>query len=71
MSDKLTHFDAQGDAHMVDVGGKAVTDRVAVARCYIKMLPQTHEIISQGRAKNWNYWNNQRNRSQYRGADSL
>jgi cyclic pyranopterin phosphate synthase len=51
MSDKLTHFDAQGDAHMVDVGGKAVTDRVAVARCYIKMLPQTHEIILQGRAR--------------------
>ena len=27
----LTHFDAQGNAHMVDVGGKAVTERVARA----------------------------------------
>lgn len=51
MSDKLTHFDAKGDAHMVDVGGKKITDRVAVARCNIKMLPETHEIISKGRAK--------------------
>ena len=51
MADKLTHFDAKGDAHMVDVGGKAITDRVAVARCNIKMLPQTYEIISEGRAE--------------------
>jgi cyclic pyranopterin phosphate synthase len=31
MTGKLTHFDAEGRAHMVDVGGKAITDRVAVA----------------------------------------
>ncbi|MCH2094919.1 MAG: cyclic pyranopterin monophosphate synthase MoaC [Rhodobacteraceae bacterium] len=47
----LTHFDAKGDAHMVDVSDKAVTDRVAVARGYVKMQPETFEIISQGRAK--------------------
>ncbi len=47
----LTHFDAQGQAHMVDVSDKAVTDRVAVAAGYIKMAAETFEIISEGRAK--------------------
>jgi len=47
----LTHFDAQGQAHMVDVSDKAVTDRVAVAAGHIKMAPETFEIISEGRAK--------------------
>ncbi|MEM9576140.1 MAG: cyclic pyranopterin monophosphate synthase MoaC [Pseudomonadota bacterium] len=51
MTGKLTHFDGKGDAHMVDVGGKAVTDRVAVAACYIKMQPETYDIITEGRAK--------------------
>lgn len=51
MAGKLTHFNAQGDAHMVDVGDKPVTDRIAVARCNIKMLPETFDIITQGRAK--------------------
>ncbi|MGC3936692.1 cyclic pyranopterin monophosphate synthase MoaC [Roseobacter sp. EG26] len=51
MTDKLTHFDAKGDAHMVDVGDKPVTDRVATARCCIKMKPETFDIISEGRAK--------------------
>ncbi|MFK7868301.1 MAG: cyclic pyranopterin monophosphate synthase MoaC [Roseobacter sp.] len=51
MSDKLTHFDADGQAHMVDVGDKAVTDRIATACCYIKMRPETHDIITEGRAK--------------------
>ncbi|WP_300031047.1 cyclic pyranopterin monophosphate synthase MoaC [uncultured Roseobacter sp.] len=51
MSGKLTHFDTKGDAHMVDVGDKAVTDRIAVAASYIKMQPETFEIISEGRAK--------------------
>ena len=37
----LTHFDAQGQAHMVDVGGKASTRRVAVATGRIEMLPTT------------------------------
>ena len=47
----LTHFDAQGQAHMVDVAAKASTHRVAVARGRIDMLPQTLSIIEKGTAK--------------------
>ncbi len=47
----LTHFNAEGDAHMVDVSDKAVTSRVARAESYIKMAPETLEIITEGRAK--------------------
>ena len=47
----LTHFDAEGDAHMVDVSDKAVTSRVAKAESYIKMAPETLELITEGRAK--------------------
>ncbi|WP_170774224.1 cyclic pyranopterin monophosphate synthase MoaC [Ruegeria lacuscaerulensis] len=47
----LTHFDAQGQAHMVDVSEKAVTDRVAVAAGHIKMAQETFDLISEGRAK--------------------
>lgn len=47
----LTHFDAQGDAHMVDVSDKAVTARVAVAAGHIKMAQETFDIIGEGRAK--------------------
>ncbi|MFY2825027.1 cyclic pyranopterin monophosphate synthase MoaC [Ruegeria sp. MALMAid1280] len=47
----LTHFDAQGQAHMVDVSDKAVTDRVAVAAAHIKMAQETFDLISEGRAK--------------------
>ena len=47
----LTHFDAKGDAHMVDVSDKAVTARVAVAEGYIKMARETFDIITEGRAK--------------------
>ncbi|MFD0858295.1 cyclic pyranopterin monophosphate synthase MoaC [Roseovarius aquimarinus] len=47
----LTHFDAKGDAHMVDVSDKPVTARVASAGCYIKMARETLDIISEGRAK--------------------
>ena len=47
----LTHFDAQGQAHMVDVSDKAVTSRVAVASGWIRMAPETFDIISDGRAK--------------------
>lgn len=47
----LTHFDAKGDAHMVDVSDKAVTSRVAVAEGYIKMAAETFAIITEGRAK--------------------
>ena len=47
----LTHFDAKGDAHMVDVSDKAVTSRIATAEGWIKMAQQTYEIIAEGRAK--------------------
>ncbi len=47
----LTHFDKDGQAHMVDVSDKAITDRLAVAEGYVKMLPETLEIITEGRAK--------------------
>lgn len=45
---ELTHFNAQGEAHMVDVGAKAVTHRRAVAAGYIEMLPGTLEKIIAG-----------------------
>lgn len=47
----LTHFDAEGQAHMVDVSGKADTARLAVAEGYIKMSPETLAIIQDGSAK--------------------
>jgi len=47
----LTHFDAKGDAHMVDVSDKPVTSRIASAEGYIKMAPETFDIISKGKAK--------------------
>jgi cyclic pyranopterin phosphate synthase len=46
----LTHFDAQGQAHMVDVGEKAETQRVAVATGRISMLPTTLALIIEGTA---------------------
>jgi cyclic pyranopterin phosphate synthase len=46
----LTHFDAQGQAHMVDVADKAVTHRVARAGGCIRMQPATFQLIAQGRA---------------------
>ncbi|MDO4592736.1 MAG: cyclic pyranopterin monophosphate synthase MoaC [Comamonadaceae bacterium] len=50
-NDGLTHFDAHGQAHMVDVGGKQPTHRVAVAEGRIVMKPETLEIIQKGSAK--------------------
>ena len=47
----LTHFDAQGQAHMVDVAAKASTHRVAVAEGRITMLPATLALIQAGTAK--------------------
>ena len=47
----LTHFDAQGQAHMVDVGAKAHTRRVAVAQGRINMLPATLALVTAGTAK--------------------
>ena len=48
---KLTHFDAQGQAHMVDVGAKPSTHRIAIAEGYITMQPETLAIIQAGTAK--------------------
>jgi cyclic pyranopterin phosphate synthase len=47
----LTHFDAQGQAHMVDVAGKDVTHRVARASGTITMQPETFALVAEGRAK--------------------
>ena len=47
----LTHFDAQGQAHMVDVADKASTHRRATAEGWIEMLPATRELIESGNAK--------------------
>ncbi len=47
----LTHFDSDGNAVMVDVSGKSVTERVAVARGRIVMLPETLAMIRVGSHK--------------------
>ncbi|HEY8360869.1 MAG TPA: cyclic pyranopterin monophosphate synthase MoaC [Ramlibacter sp.] len=47
----LTHFDAQGQAHMVDVAAKPATHRVAIARGRIEMLADTYLIIQAGSVK--------------------
>ncbi len=47
---ELTHFDQQGQAHMVDVSDKASTTRVAVAQGRIVMQPSTLALIAEGRA---------------------
>jgi cyclic pyranopterin phosphate synthase len=47
----LTHFDAQGQAHMVDVSAKAETHRIARATGTIRMLPATFALIERGTAK--------------------
>ena len=47
----LTHFDARGQAHMVDVAAKPATHRVAIATGRIEMLPETLALIESGSAK--------------------
>ncbi len=47
----LTHFDGEGNAHMVDVSAKAVTDRVAVAEARVVMAAETLALVTEGRAK--------------------
>ncbi|AKU23734.1 MULTISPECIES: cyclic pyranopterin monophosphate synthase MoaC [unclassified Massilia] len=49
--DQLTHFDASGQAHMVDVGAKQETHRIAVATGSIRMKAETLAIILAGTAK--------------------
>jgi cyclic pyranopterin phosphate synthase len=48
---ELTHFDAAGQAHMVDVGSKNDTHRIAVATGTIRMKPETLTLIQSGTAK--------------------
>ena len=48
---ELTHFDQAGNAHMVDVGAKDQTHRVARAQGFIRMKPETFAMIAQGTAK--------------------
>ena len=47
----LTHFDAAGQAHMVDVGSKEASRRIAIAKGSIRMLPETLELVRSGNAK--------------------
>ena len=47
---RLTHFNAQGHAHMVDVGAKPATQRVARAAGRILMQPDTHALVTTGQA---------------------
>jgi cyclic pyranopterin phosphate synthase len=47
----LTHFDSEGNAHMVDVSDKAVTDRVAVAEARVEMRAETLALVTSGTAK--------------------
>jgi cyclic pyranopterin monophosphate synthase len=51
MTDKLTHFDATGQAHMVDVSQKPVTAREAVAEGLVIMTPETLALVEAGSAK--------------------
>ncbi|MDC6170756.1 cyclic pyranopterin monophosphate synthase MoaC [Paucibacter sp. XJ19-41] len=51
MTSALTHFDAQGQAHMVDVSAKAETHRIARAAGRISMLPATLALLTRGTAK--------------------
>ena len=47
----LTHFNANGEAHMVDVSEKEITARVATATGWVRMNGEAFEIISSGKAK--------------------
>lgn len=55
-SSNLTHFDAQGQAHMVDVSDKAATRRSATAQGRIRMQAATLALIEQGTAKKAMCW---------------
>ncbi len=48
---KLTHINQDGQAHMVDVGDKAITSRSASACAYVKMQAETLQLIIDGRHK--------------------
>jgi cyclic pyranopterin phosphate synthase len=51
VTDKLTHLNERGEAHIVDIGGKAVTARRAVARARLEALPETVAAIAGGTLK--------------------
>jgi cyclic pyranopterin monophosphate synthase len=51
MTSPLTHFDGQGQAHMVDVSAKSETHRIARATGVIRMQPATFALIASGSAK--------------------
>ncbi len=51
MTGPLSHFDAKGDAQMVDVSAKDVTERTATARGVVEMAPETLALIVEGRAR--------------------
>ena len=48
---EFTHFDTDGNAHMVDVGSKADTKRIAIVKGHIKMQPKTLAMIANGASK--------------------
>ena len=48
MASSLTHFNSAGEAHMVDVGDKSITQRTAVAAGYIEMQASTLQLIQRG-----------------------
>ena len=51
MSNPLTHFNEEGRAHMVDVGDKNITERVAIATGVIHLQPETLRLIKEGEIK--------------------
>src|ERR1044072_3706012 len=51
MTEKLTHFDERGAARMVDVAGKAETHRSATAAGFIRMRPETFEMVASGSSR--------------------
>ena len=48
---EFTHFDSDGNAHMVDVGSKPATARCAIVKGHVKMAPSTMQMIIDGTAK--------------------
>lgn len=51
MSERLTHIDTHGEAHMVDVSDKQTTQREATAQAFVQMQPSTLAMIGQGNHK--------------------
>lgn len=50
-SDQLTHLDADGRAHMVDISGKDATQRIAIAGAQIILNPETFRLLMEGNLK--------------------